>query len=411
MRTTTLLKKLLGIQHLVVDDFRLDGLALMVDVHPTWRRPRCPICHRIVPGYDRLPVRLWRHLDFAGTQVLLRYARRRVACPVCGIHVEEVPWSDGAESRFTHAFEESVAFLAQCTDKTSVLEVFRISWVTVGKIIERVVGRHRPEDPLDGLTAIGVDELSYRKGHQYVTLVTDHATGRIVWGKKGKNTETFMSFFKALGEERCKAIRVVTMDMSGAYQKAVREKVPQAQIVFDRFHVQKLVSEALTETRREQWRTLKAQEPEQAKKIKGLHWALQKRPWNLTPKQRNRLSTLQRDNAPVYRAYLLKESFAAILDRLQPNVVASKLRDWLTWASHSRLPEFVQVARTIRKHFDDIIAYVRWRLSNGVVEGLNNKIRVIARRAYGFHSASALIAMVMLSCSGILLTRLLGPLK
>ena len=210
MRTTTLLKKLLGIQHLVVDDFRLDGLALMVDVHPTWRRPRCPICHRIVPGYDRLPVRLWRHLDFAGTQVLLRYARRRVACPVCGIHVEEVPWSDGAESRFTHAFEESVAFLAQCTDKTSVLEVFRISWVTVGKIIERVVGRHRPEDPLDGLTAIGVDELSYRKGHQYVTLVTDHATGRIVWGKKGKNAETFMSFFKALGEERCKAIRVVT---------------------------------------------------------------------------------------------------------------------------------------------------------------------------------------------------------
>ena len=189
--------------------------------------------------------------------------------------------------------------------------------------------------------------------------------------------------------------------MSEAYITVVQQTVPQAQIVFDRFHVQKLVNEALDETRREEWRRLRGMNTADATTVKGLRWPLLKNPWNLTRKQTQRLSTLQRDNDRLYRAYLLKETFADILDRRQPIVVNAKLKEWLSWASRSRLPGFVKVARTIRAHLDDIVAYIRWGVTTGIVEGLHNKVRVITRRAFGFHSASALIGMIMLCCTNL----------
>jgi transposase len=404
VRVTTLLKKLLGIEHLLVTGFDIEDEALIIDVRPSWRKRRCSCCGKRRGQYDTLKPRRWRHLDFGGVRVYLRYGLRRVFCPDCGVVAEHVPWCDITTSRFTSRFEDAVGFLTQRCDKTSVQEMFSIAWVTVGQIVKRVVGRYRPGDPLDGLRLIGVDELSYRKGHNYVTTVTDHESGRIVWAKEGKNAETLMSFFEELGDERCLAIEAVTMDMSKAYIKAVKEKVPHAQIVFDRFHVQKLVSEAMNETRREEWQRLRQLGNDEAVRVKGLLWPMRKNPWNLTPSQSDRLSTLQQDNERLYRAYLLKESFAAILDRRQPNVVKKKLEDWLSWASRSRLPAFVRVGRTIRKHLDDIVSYIRWGLTNGIVEGLNNKLRVITHRAYGFHSASALIGMIMLCCTNIWLS-------
>lgn len=401
MRVTTLLKKLIGIKHLVVDDFEVENGGLTLDVRPSFRRLRCSGCGRLCAGYDTLNPRYWRHLDFGGVRTFLRYAPKRVDCAKCGVVVERVPWASSASSRFTWDFEEQVGFYAQRLDKSAVQLAFGIAWRTVGAIIERVVYRHRPGNPLKKLRDIGVDELSYRKGHRYLTLVTNHATGRIVWAREGKSADTLKEFFKEIGDKGRRLIRVVTMDMSQAYISAVRSVVSHAQIVFDRFHVQKLVNEALDETRREEWRRLRADDEDAAKTVKGLRWPLLKNPWNLTPKQNERLSTLQKDNARLYRAYLLKENFAAILDRRQPNVVKQMLQDWLSWASHSQLPAFVTVARTIRKHLVDIVAYVRYRLSNGVVEGLNNKARLLTRRAYGFHSASATIAMIMLSCTGI----------
>ena len=404
MRITTILKKLIGIKQMYVTGLEIEDGALVIDVKPSWRKPRCSCCRKRRGGYDRLKTRRWRHLDFGGVRVYLRYRPGRVYCRECGVLVEQVPWSDTPTSRFTTMFEDAVGYLAQRCDKTSVQEMFRIAWVTVGQIVERVVKRHGEQDPLDGLEAIGIDELSYRKGHKYLTTVTDLIEGRIVWAAKGKNAETLRSFFEELGEERCRDIQVVTMDMSEAFISVVKEKIPHAQLVFDRFHVQKLVNEALDETRRDEWQRLREMSGEEAGKIKGLRWPLLKNPWNLTPVQSERLSTLQQDNQRLYRAYLLKESFAGILDRRQHNVVKEKLKDWLGWASRSRIASFVKVARTIRRHLDDIVSYIRWGITNGFVEGMNNKVRVIARRAYGFHSASALISMIMLCCTDIQLS-------
>ena len=401
MRATSLLKMLLAIKHVLVISFLVEFGDLVLFVRPSWRKPRCSRCGKRRPGYDTLPQRDWRHLDACGGTVLLRYAPRRVNCPKCGVVVEQVPWSVHPSSHFTTPFEEAVAFLAQRCDKTSVKEIFGIAWVTVGRIIERVVERLRPEDPLDGLTRIGVDEISYRKGHRYLTLVVNHDTGRIVWARKGKNADTLMAFFNELGEARCREIEFVTIDMSQAYIKAIEEGLPNAQIVFDRFHVEKLVGEAMEKTRRQEWQRLRQEDPEAAERTKGLMWPMRKLPWNLTPRQHLRLSTLKQDNSRLYRAYLLKAKLGDIMDRKQPNVVKEMLESWISWATHSHLPEFVRVGKTIREHFDGIMAYIKHRLTNGVTEGMNTKVRLLNRRAYGFHSASAAIALMMLCCTGI----------
>ncbi len=411
MRVTTLLRKLVGIKQTIVKGLRIVDGSLVLEVCPTWRKARCSRCGRVRPLFNTLGPRCWRHLNFGGVLVYLEYSVRRVSCRCCGVVVEKVPWSDDARSRFTTDFEESAGHLVQRCDKTSVQEVFRITWRTVGTIVDRVYKRHRPEDPLKELKNIGVDEVSYRKGHRYLTLVSNHDAGRFVWGKEGKNAETFAGFFEDLGEERCQGIELVSMDMSEAYIQTARRKVPQAQIVFDRFHVQRLVSDAVDQTRREEWRRLSEISQEAAQEIKGMRWAFLKNPWNLTAVQSSRLSSLPRENAKLYRAYPLKESFASILDRRQPNVARDKLKDWLSWTSRSRLPAFAKAGRTIRKHLDDIVAYVRFRLTNSVAEGLNNKVRLLTRRAYGFHSADAVIAMVMLCCTGIHLTPVVKTLS
>ncbi len=231
----------------------------------------------------------------------------------------------------------------------------------------------------------------------------NHDTGRIVWAKKGKDAKTLTAFFKDLGEERCRAIEFVTIDMSKAYIKAVREGLPHAQIVFDRFHVEKLAGDAMDKTRTKEWQRLRRENPEGAEKIKGLMWSMRKLPWNRSSTDFERMSTLQEDNRTLYRAYLIRAALGDLLDWKQPHVVEKLLKKWISWATHSRLPEFVRVGKTLREHFDGILAYVKHRLTNGVTEGMNTKVRMINHRAYGFHSASATIGMIMLCCTGIAL--------
>jgi len=401
MRATSLLRVLLGLNQTIVVAFELMAWGLLVHVKPTTRLPRCGGCGRACGrGYDRKS-RTWRHLDALGLRVELQFERRRVDCRRCGITAEMVPWAE-PDSMYTRMFEEVVAYLAQKTDKTTVASMMSIGWKTVGHIVERVVGRLGPKDLLDDLTQIGIDELSYRKHHEYITIVTDHGTGRVVWAARGKSAETVRQFFRELGAERAARLTLVTIDMSPAYIEAVREMAPRAELVFDRFHVQRLVHDALDEVRREQVRVL-AGTPE-AKAVKKTRYALQKNPWNLLQPERERLAEVQRRNRPLYRAYLLKETLAGILDGRQVNVARSKLVEWAGWAARSRLEPFKKAAKTIVKHIEGVVAYVATGLSNGPVEGMNGKVRVLTRRAYGFHSASSLIAMLFLCCSGLTLS-------
>jgi transposase len=398
VRATTLLATLLGMKHTRVAAVAFDEEGVVADVAPTTAIARCSGCFcRVEEGYDARE-RSWRHLDLAGMRLLLRYKLRRVNCARCGVTVERVPWAEPG-SWFTRDFEEHTAYLTQTTDKTTVVNMMRVAWRTVGEIARRVVDRFRPGDPLEGLTRIGVDELSYRRYHEYVTVVIDHVAQRVVWARPGKDAATLGEFFKELGPERCKQLEAVTIDMSGAYIKAVTEASPQATLIFDRFHVQRLAHQAVDEVRRTEVRDSRGTEG--AKLLKRTRFLLLKNPWNLTNLEGEKLAQLQHTNKPIDRAYRLKEGLAGILDGLDVDVARDKLRDWIGWAKRSRLEPFKKLSRTVEAHFEGILAYIPLRLNNGRSEGMNGKIRTITRRSYGFHSASNLIALIFLCCSGI----------
>jgi transposase len=272
----------------------------------------------------------------------------------------------------------------------------RIAWVTVGSIIERVIHRYLDQDRLSGLYVIGIDEVSYRKGHKYLSVVADHLSGKPVWIGEGRSQDTVGTFFDALGEQRSKWLTVVSMDMCAPYIAEVRARAKNAKIAFDPFHVVKLANEAVHELRRSESRERKGSA--EAAVLKGSRWALLKAPERLRDHEQLRLAEVARINARVYRGYLLKEELRALY-KCGPRAAARHLRSWLSWATRSRLRPFVKLARTLRKYYKGILAAIRWGVSNGRLEGLNNKIGVIKHRAYGFHSADALIAMVFLCCS------------
>ena len=395
-----LLKRLLGIEGVQVRDAHFETQGVVVDVRPRRSKARCGICGRPCPRYDTSPPRLWRHLALGRTPFWLRYAPYRVTCPRHGVRVQQVPWA-GHDSRFTLEFEEMTAWLAQRMDKTAVCRLMGINWRTVGTVIQRVVIQRLDPNRFEELYLIGVDELSHRSHHQYVSTVVDHLKSRVVWIGEGKGEQTLDQFFDELGLDRTQALTHVTMDLSAPFIKAVSKRAPQAEKVFDRFHLQKLANEALDEVRREEVRRMAG--TEDAATIKHSRWSLLKNPWNLNVLQGDKLREVQRNNKRLYRAYLLKESLAKGLDYRQLKRATKHFEEWIQWASRSKLKPFVRLARTVKRYMEGILAYNKTGLSNGVVEGLNNKIRVVLRRAYGFHSTDALKAMIYLCCGGITL--------
>lgn len=398
MRATSLLEVILGLNKTKVLSVSIDGEGIAVDVKPTARVPYCSGCGHAAPHVHDKRQRCWRHLDLAGMDLRLRYALRRVDCERCGTTVEMVPWAETG-SWFTLDFEDQVGFFAQKTDQTTIAKLMGVAWRTVGSIIRRVTTRLLPADLLDNLKRIGIDELSYRKNHEYITVVLDHDTKRVVWARPGKDAATLAEFFKELGKERCEKLEAVTLDMSGAFVKAVTDAGLQPKMIFDRFHVEHLAHDAVDEVRRAEVRDHKG--TEQGKVFKHLRYVLLKNPWNLTPIEHQKLSALQQVNGPIYRAYLLKESLCGVLDNLDPDLARSKLTEWIGWAQRSRLEPFRKLAGTIKEHFEGILAYIPQRLNNGRTEGTNRKIRTITSRAYGFHDAQNLIALIHLCCSGL----------
>jgi len=314
VRASTLLNAVLELPGVRVSKAAVVGGEVRVTVRLRRRRLGCPRCgfstrHR----YDTRDVdSSWRHLDMAGRVCRIQLRRRRLRCPEHGVRTEGVPFArDG--SGHTRDFEDLVAWLVTKTDKTTVAGFARTSWRTVGAICERVAADVLDPDRLCGLVDIGVDEISWRKHHRYLTLVSDHDTGKIIWGKPGKDTDTLNAFFDELPDGAAEAIEAVSMDMGPAYAKAVRERAPSAAICFDPFHVVKLVTDALDTVRRQVWQAARTL-PDQriAKAFKGARWALLKNPGDLTDTQAETLREMKHTGGILWRAYLLKESLREV---------------------------------------------------------------------------------------------------
>jgi transposase len=406
VRDSTLLNRLLDLPGVRVVGVALpESGLLVVDLALRRRGLVCPHCGwRTRWRYDRRPVAsTWRHLDFGAAMVLLRAGLRRLQCPTCGVVIEAVPFARH-RSGFTRDFEDLAAYLATKTDKSMIARFLRIDWDTVGRICERVVADELDTDRLAGLVNIGVDEVSWRRHHHYLTLVTDHGRKKIVWGKAGKDTATLDAFFTELGEQRAAGLQAVSMDMGPAFAKSVRDHAPRATIAIDPFHAVRLVTDALDTVRRVVWQQMRATDPGAAHKFKGARWALLKRPDHLSDDQAGTLRKLRRRGGELWRAYTLREAFRAVFaGDLNTAEVTELIDRWISKASRSRIDAFVKTAKTIRKHRDGILAAIRLGINNGRAEGINNHVRLIINRAYGFHSAEAALALVMLSCGPITL--------
>jgi transposase len=402
VRISTLLNKLLNLQGLRVMGVRFEDGDMIVSVHRTFRQLTCPCCGQRERGRESKRVRRWRHMAIWGNEVYIEGEIRRLKCKKCqAVVTETVPWARH-NSDFTRPFEDAVALLAQQTNKTAVGQLTGIAWPTVGAIAGRVVAEKLDPARFEDLRRIAVDEISFRKRHRYLTVVTDHDRRRVIWVAEGKSAEVLERFFQLIGREACERITIVTMDMSAAYEKAVREKLPNAEIVFDHFHIAQLANKALNEVRRALVRD--AVDEDAKKQIKGTMWPTLHRMDNATATHLEALAQL-RPTEPLGRAYLLKESLLDILGLDVPHSEPA-LNDWMAWAARSRLQPFVRLGRTIRDHLSGVVALFKERIANGIAEGMNNKIRLLSHRAFGFHSASPLIATIYLCCGGITLPNL-----
>ena len=404
MRGTRVWARLLGLQRAVVEDVWIGGEGeVVVAARPIWReRDRCGICRRRSPGFDLGEGRRrWRALDLGTTLAFVEAESPRVRCARHGVVVCAVPWARH-KARFTRAFEDQVAWLAVNCSKSAVAELMRISWRTVGGICERVAAEaERKLDLLAGLRRIGIDEISHRVGQRYLTVVVDHDSGRLVWAAAGRDRKTVEAFLDQLGEERCKQVELVSCDMAGWIAGPIAERCPNAIRCVDPFHVIKLATDALDLVRREVWNEARrAGQTELARDLKGARFALWKNPERLTARQQAKLSDIEQTNRPLFRAYLLKEQLRQIY-RLPAKAAIALLDGWIKWARRCRLKPFIKLAHTITEQRNGIIAAIEHNLSNARVEAINTQIRLITRRAFGFHSAEALIALAKLTLAGL----------
>jgi len=363
---------------------------------------RCGICCTRCPGYDAgHGVRRWRSLDLGVVCVSVEAAAPRVFCVEHGVTTAHVPWARH-DSGFTRAFEDQVAWLAVHTDRTTVSSIARIAWRTVGRIIGRVSDEGTGRiDRFAKLKRVGIDEISYKKGQKYITIVIDHDTGRLVWARPGRDEATVNAFFDELGEGRTAQLKLVSADAAIWISNVVKQRCPQARLCMDPFHVVAWATKALDQVRRALWNEVRqAGKKVLAKSLKGMRWAILKNPENLTEHQQTKLSELERMNRRLYRAYLLKEKLRAIFQE-HPDLGPTLIDDWITMARRSRIEPFVKLADTVLANRHAIIDALDAELSNARTESANTKIRLLTRLAFGFHSAHGLISLAMLRLGGI----------
>lgn len=407
MRAASVGKAVLGVQHTVIEGVELEAAGtaevLVARVRPTRSRAgRCGRCGCRAPGYDQGEgQRRWRGLDVGTVRVYLEADAPRVACPEHGVTVCAVPWARHG-SRFTTGFEDTCAWLA-CHAALAVLSVLlRITWRSVAGIVVRVVAEAAGRrDRLGGLRRIGVDEIAYRKGQRYLLCVVDHDTGRLVWAGKGRNAATLEGFFDALGQTRSAQLTHVSADGAQWIHDVAAERAPQAVLCLDPFHVVAWATTALDAVRRGVWNQLRAAgDTATATSIKNTRWALLKNPPDLTSDQKTTIAIIAKVNNPLYRAYLLKEQLREVFATKGEHGRAL-LAGWISWARRCRIPEFVELAKTITRFLPLIRNTLDHGLGNALSEATNTHLRLLTRRAYGYHSADALIAMATLTRGGL----------
>ena len=404
VRSARLWARLLGLVKVVVEDVEFDEAeqVLVVSVRPRKAtKRRCGRCGKRCSGYDQgAGRRRWRTLDLGLIRAFLEADAPRVRCPEHGVIAAQVPWARHGAGH-TYAFDDTAAWLVTHCSKSAVRDLLRIAWRTVGSIVTRVVAdAEATTDRFANLRRIGIDEISYKRGHKYLTVIVDHDTGVLLWARPGRDSTTLEKFFDSLGVQRCAQITLVSADAAEWIATVVAARCQNAELCLDPFHIVAWATKALDEVRREVWNAArKGGQKTVAKELKNARFALWKNPGDLTERQACTLAGIAKTNAPLYRAYLLKEQLRQVFQLKGAEGIAL-LDAWLKWAWRCRLPAFVKLARSIRDHRAGIDAALSHGLSNARVESVNTKLRLLTRIAFGFRSPEALVALAMLDLGG-----------
>jgi transposase len=409
VRIATVVKALVGCGQAVPEGVWLeeDSQVIVVAVRPKSRAARrCGICRRRSARFDAgAGRRRWRHLDAAGLKCFLEAEAPRVRCRAHGVVVAAVPWARH-DAGHTRDFDAAVAWMATECSQSAVATLMRTAWRTVGAILTRYQAeQHAGIDRLAGLARIGIDEISYRRGHKYMTVIVDHDSRRVVWMADGHGKDVLRRFFDTLGPERAAALSHISADGADWIADVVADRAPNAVRCMDPFHVVAWATDALDTVRRQVWnaeRGGRAGRTAGSVSLKKARWALWRNPEDLSEAQQAKLDWIAKAHPRLHRAYLLKEGLRLVfaLARSSLSAALEALEGWITWARRCRIPEFVALQRTVLAHRDAIEATVTHGLSNGLIESTNTKTRLIIRRGFGFRSAEAIIALVMLSLSG-----------
>ena len=367
--------------------------VLVVEIVPRQNGlTECSICGESAPVYDHLEERRFDFVPLWNIPVYFRYRMRRVDCPVHGVRVEKIPWAEG-KSHLTKPFQLFLARWARKLSWKETAESFGTTWDNVFRSVKAIVAYGMKRRDLDGITAIGVDEIQYGKGHQYLTLVyqIDQSTRRLLFAGRDRKAKTLLRFFRDFGRERTARLKFVCSDMWRAYVKVIKKKAPDALHILDRFHIVQNLGKAIDKIRAAEVREL-ARKGYDETVLKRTKYCFLKKEENLTDGQRTKLVDVLQYDLKSVRAYLLKESFQLFWDYTSPYWAEWYLKKWCARAMRSRLEPIKAFVRTLRKHQPLIMNWFKAKkaYSCGVVEGMNRKINLVTRKSFGFRSFDVL---------------------
>ena len=397
MQVSKLLRETIDLEGFRIADVEKEDNVLIAMIERDGRYAlRCGSCGERARYRDKRFERSFRHVPLWGIPVNLRYTPCRVDCESCGIRQERMPWTAGQKKRMTHALACTLAMWVRKVTIAEAARMFRCSWNTVSDALEYVVEyglRHRD---LSGIKHIGVDEISQRRGHVYLTNVYDLDTSTLIWSGPGRSKETLRAFFEWFGPERAARLEGVCCDMWQPYIAMIKEHAPDAILVFDKFHVAQHLSRAVDQVRRNE---IRAKGKAHKEVVAGARYVFLKNPENLTGNQRKSLGFFMKLNLQITKAYLLKEAFRKFWQYTRPGWAENYLEKWFWWATHSRLKPMRDFAWMLRRHQKNILAYFKLRMTNAGSEGMNNKAKAISHRAYGFRTPKYFI-LNMYHCLG-----------
>jgi transposase len=401
MTVNKFIRKLLQLKGLKIKDFKFytREKELYLWVAPYKNGCQCPHCNRrcsIVRIMDE--PRQWRDIPICGWSIFFWYYPKEIMCPTHGRVQEDIPWAE-TYARITYRFEYLMLVYCQMMTQKSAARILHAPTSTLSDMLHRVINRLRDGHRVRGLKSIGIDEISYCKGHKYATIVYDLERSCVIWVGQGKGRETIDDFFNNnLSAFQKSKIEWASCDMSRTYIGAIEDHCPNATLVLDRFHIAKALNEAVDEVRKEQWRLA---EPDERTALKGLRWLLFKHSSSRSKKDSRILNNLHKGNSRIHRAWVLKDEFEQFWDYRTQWAAERFLKRWMTTALKSRLKPIRDFVETLKKHQHRILPFIESRLTNAVAEGLNRIIKIVKNRASGFRTLSAFMDMIFLTVGDV----------